>query len=140
MTERKYIEQVDIPKDVELGLKERTVEQQAKEDNYIARKRREAGGESNQSRSASRKARRKRVLKKMDEGKYMKTNSLEALEEADANGELNSMQAFERIGPDSTSMNGPVTMARAMRGEIPVRGANGEQPYYMKPEGSSSVS
>lgn len=69
----------------------------------------------------------------------MKTNSLEALEEADANGELNSMQPFERIGPDSTSMDGPVTMARAMRGEIPVRGSNPNQPYYMTPEPKKQV-
>lgn len=64
----------------------------------------------------------------------MKTASLEALEEADANGELNSMQAFERIGPDSTSMDGPVTKARAMRGEIPMRGTNPNQPYRMDPQ------
>jgi hypothetical protein len=76
----------------------------------------------------------------MDEGKYMKTTSLEALEEADANNELNSMGAFERIGPDSTSMDGPVTHARAMRGEIPVRGSDPNQPYYMpyKPFGGES--
>lgn len=70
----------------------------------------------------------------MDEGKYMKTNSLEALEEADANGDMQQMRAFERIGPDSTSMDGPVTHARAMRGEIPVRGSNPNQPYYMTPQ------
>jgi len=59
----------------------------------------------------------------------MKTNSLEALEEADANGELDQMGMFERIGPDSTSMDGPVTHARAMRGEIPMRGTAPDQPY-----------
>lgn len=64
----------------------------------------------------------------------MKTNSLEALEEADARGELDSMGMFERIGPDSTSMDGPVTYARAMRGEIPMRGTNPNQPYQMEPE------
>ena len=63
----------------------------------------------------------------------MNTNSLTALEEADANGELKEMQTFERIGPDSTSMDGPVTMARAMRGEIPMRGTNARQPYYNVP-------
>ncbi|KAF2404911.1 hypothetical protein EJ06DRAFT_525478 [Trichodelitschia bisporula] len=41
------------------------------------------------------------------------------------------MGMFERIGPDSTSMDGPVTHARAMRGEIPVRGSDPNQPYYM---------
>ena len=33
------------------------------------------------------------------------------------------MQPFERIKPPSQSMDGPVTYARAMRGEIPMRGA-----------------
>lgn len=74
----------------------------------------------------------------MESGKYMKTNSLEALEEADANGESNSMQAFERIGPDSTSMDGPVTRARAERGEIPMRGTDPKQPYY-KPNKDDKV-
>ena len=31
------------------------------------------------------------------------------------------MQPFEHIGPDSTSMDGPVTYARAQRGEVPMR-------------------
>ena len=37
------------------------------------------------------------------------------------------MQPFERIGPDETSMDGPVSYARAQRGEIPMRGGSGEQ-------------
>lgn len=118
-------------------LKQRTVEQQGKQDNMIKQEKRLAGGESNRSRSASRRDRRKRIKKGMEDGKYMKTTSLEALEEADANGELSQMQPFERIGPDSTSMDGPVTHARAMRGEIPVRGKNGQAPYYMKPQKES---
>jgi len=68
----------------------------------------------------------------------MKTSSLEALEEADASGELNQMQMFERIGPDSTSMDGPVTKARAMRGEIPMRGTDPNQPYKMEPQKNDS--
>jgi len=44
-------------------------------------------------------------------------------QEADALG----MQPFEWIGPDSTSMSGPVTYARAMRGEIPMRPGNPNQ-------------
>ncbi|KAF2005311.1 hypothetical protein P154DRAFT_518826 [Amniculicola lignicola CBS 123094] len=113
---------------------ERTTMQQEK---AIAAKKlakREAGLQSARSRSSSRRARRQRIMKGMEDGKYMKTTSLEALEEADASGELNSMQAFERIGPDSTSMDGPVTKARAMRGEIPMRGSDPNQPMYMKPE------
>ncbi len=38
------------------------------------------------------------------------------------------MQPFERIKPPSESMNGPVTYARAMRGEIPMRGKAPSQP------------
>jgi len=38
------------------------------------------------------------------------------------------MQPFERIKPASESMDGPVTFARAMRGEIPMRGAPPSQP------------
>lgn len=109
----------------------RTVMQQQKLENLKKLQKREAGLQSNRSRSASRRARRQRILKGLEEGKYMKTASLEALEEADATGELNSMQAFERIGPDSTSMDGPVTKARAMRGEIPMRGTDPNQPYRM---------
>ena len=38
------------------------------------------------------------------------------------------MQPFERIKPPSESMNGPVTYARAMRGEIPMRGKAPSMP------------
>lgn len=110
--------------------KQRTYEQQEKQDKLIKLERREAGEDSYRSRSASRRARRKRIRQGLDDGKYMKTNPLEALEEADANGDLDEMRPFERIGPDSTSMNGPVTLARALRGEIPMRGANPKQPYW----------
>ncbi|KAF2829836.1 hypothetical protein CC86DRAFT_175641 [Ophiobolus disseminans] len=85
---------------------------------------REAGLQSARSRSSSRRARRSRLEKDLKDGKYMHTTSLEVLEEADANGDLQKMGMFERIGPDSTSMDGPVTHARAMRGEIPMRGTH----------------
>ncbi|OJD35941.1 integral membrane [Diplodia corticola] len=112
----------------------RTVQQQEKMTNAMKQHKRETGQQSARSRSSSRRARRQRIQKAMDEGKYMKTNSLEALEEADANGELQEMQMFERIGPDSTSMDGPVTKARALRGEIPMRGTNPNQPYRLPPQ------
>ncbi|KAF2760511.1 hypothetical protein EJ05DRAFT_509042 [Pseudovirgaria hyperparasitica] len=112
----------------------RTVQRQKKQEEAVKKEQRDAGQETNRTRSASRRARRKRIQKGIDEGKYMKTSSLEALEEADANGELSTMQAFERIGPDSTSMDGPVTKARALRGEIPMRGTNPDQPYRMDPQ------
>ncbi|KAK5120257.1 hypothetical protein LTR85_006463 [Meristemomyces frigidus] len=137
MATRQYVEEPDIEKDSEAKpepTQQRTVQQQQKQDNLIAQKRREAGLESNRSRSSSRRDRRKRIKKDMQDGKYMHTNSLEALEEADANQEMHTMRPFERIGPDSTSMDGPVTMARAERGEIPVRGTNGGQPYYLTPK------
>jgi len=40
-----------------------------------------------------------------------------------ATADTTEMQPFERIKPPSQSMTGPVTYARAMRGEIPMRGA-----------------
>ncbi|KAF2116907.1 hypothetical protein BDV96DRAFT_491080 [Lophiotrema nucula] len=116
------------------GVHERTVMQQEKAENATKQQKREQGLQSARSRSQSRRARRQRIQKGIEENKYMKTNSLEALEEADANGELQEMGMFERIGPDSTSMDGPVTQARAMRGEIPMRGSNPNQPYRMEPE------
>jgi hypothetical protein len=113
---------------------ERTTMQQEKAILKKKQDKREAGLQSARSRSSSRRARRQRIQKGIEEGKYMKTASLEALEEADANNELNQMGMFERIGPDSTSMDGPVTHARAMRGEIPMRGTDPNQPYRMEPE------
>ena len=117
----------------------RTVEQQQKADLALKKEKREKGEQSNRSRSASRRDRRKRIQKDQRDGKYMHTNSLEALEEADANDSLKAMQPFERIGPDSTSMDGPVTMARAMRGEIPMRGSDPNQPYYMPQQEQKGV-
>ncbi|KAI6855119.1 hypothetical protein KC338_g8985 [Hortaea werneckii] len=138
---RDLVEQARPQEDAEADpepVKQRTVEQQKKQDNIVAQNRRLNGEETNQSRSQSRRARRKRIQKMQDDGKFMKTNSLPALEEADANQELKAMGPFERIGPDSTSMDGPVTMARAERGEIPVRGTHPGQPYYMKPKQEAS--
>jgi len=117
---------------------ERTTMQQEKAILAKKQQKREDGLQSARSRSQSRRDRRRRIQQGVEEGKYMKTTSLEALEEADANNELNQMQMFERIGPDSTSMDGPVTHARAMRGEIPMRGTDPNQPYRMKPEPKKS--
>lgn len=117
---------------------ERTTMQQQKAVNAKKQAKREAGEQTARSRSSSRRARRQRIQKGVEDGKYMKTTSLEALEEADANGELNQMGMFERIGPDSTSMDGPVTHARAMRGEIPMRGTDPNQPYRMEAEKQKS--
>ena len=46
---------------------------------------------------------------------------------AESASNYGAMQPFERIGPPETSMDGPVTYARAQRGEIPMRGADGSQ-------------
>jgi len=132
-------EQQVAKKQVQSGQQEekqsfRTTMQQQKYENAMKLQKREAGLQSNRSRSASRRARRKRIQEAIENGKYMKTASLEALEEADANGELQQMGFFERIGPDSTSMDGPVTRARAERGEIPMRGTDPNQPYRMEPQ------
>src|SRR2546423_5972062 len=43
--------------------------------------------------------------------------------------DVTEMQPFERIKPLSQSMDGPVTYARAQRGEIPMRG--GGQPQHL---------
>jgi hypothetical protein len=116
---------------------ERSTMAQQKAINKKKQDKREAGLQSARSRSSSRRARRSRLEKELKDGKYMHTTSLEVLEEADANGDLDKMGMFERIGPDSTSMDGPVTHARAMRGEIPMRGTNpNEQDVQGKGTGS----
>ena len=142
MSNREYTEQPPpLDQKTEDGelIKPRTQQQQDKQDALVKQQQREAGEQSNRSRSQSRRDRRKRIRQHLDDGKYMKTNSLEALEEADAAGEATAMQPFERIGPDSTSMDGPVTMARAERGEIPLRGSNPNQPVYAKPKPEEDV-
>jgi hypothetical protein len=116
---------------------ERSTMAQQKAINKKKQDKREAGLQSARSRSSSRRARRSRLEKELKDGKYMHTTSLEVLEEADANGDLSKMGMFERIGPDSTSMDGPVTHARAMRGEIPMRGTNPNEPDVQQ-KGSGS--
>jgi len=117
---------------------ERSTLAQQKAVNKKKQDKREAGLQTARSRSSSRRARRQRLEKDLKDGKYMHTTSLETLEEADANGDLQKMGMFERIGPDSTSMDGPVTHARAMRGEIPMRGTHPDEPKYMEKQGKSS--
>lgn len=117
---------------------ERSTMAQQKAINRKKQEKREAGLQSARSRSSSRRARRQRLEKDLRDGKYMHTTSLEVLEEADANGDLQKMGMFERIGPDSTSMDGPVTYARAQRGEIPMRGTNPNEPFIMEKKGSGS--
>lgn len=51
--------------------------------------------------------------------------------------DMQTMQPFEWIGKDDTSMNGPVTYAKAMRGEIPPRPGNPNQQLATGPGGAS---
>ena len=95
------------------------------------------------SRSQSRRRRRqnqrqRQAVSKAESGEA-NAESMTALqeEEEDAQPKLNNpapqdvteMQPFERIKPASESMDGPVTYARAQRGEIPMRG--GGQPQNL---------
>ncbi|KAI4281584.1 MAG: hypothetical protein L6R35_005612 [Caloplaca aegaea] len=50
------------------------------------------------------------------------------------------MQPFNHIGPDETSMDGPVTYARAQRGEIPKRPGNPNQELKTGPKGGGDGS
>lgn len=62
----------------------------------------------------------------------------EASSDLPAQSQPGAMQPFEWIGPDSTSMDGPVTYARAMRGEIPMRPGNPEQKLKTAEKGGES--
>ena len=76
------------------------------------------------SRSPSRRSRRR----KQASAQKPQQQQPPTIEEQDSDDEDDkAMQPFERIGPASTSMNGPVTYARAQRGEIPMRDGNAKQ-------------
>ncbi|KAL9638283.1 MAG: hypothetical protein Q9164_001641 [Protoblastenia rupestris] len=70
----------------------------------------------------------------------LQETSAEELSDNDDNepqAQAGAMQPFEYIGPDSTSMDGPVTYARAQRGEIPMRPGNpGQALATGNPEGA----
>lgn len=85
------------------------------------------------SRSQSRRARRRKQQKGGQQKKPMP--AVEENQEPEDPGE--TMQPFEMIGPDETSMNGPVTYAKAQRGEIPKRPGNPEQQLATGPKGDS---
>ena len=105
------------------------------------------------SRSQSRRARRRKqqqsqtpLQKQKQKQKEMlpvhEAESEEEVEEEEnaAQAQAGAMQPFQHIGPDSTSMDGPVTYARAQRGEIPMRPGNPRQslktgnPNFPAPE------
>jgi hypothetical protein len=101
------------------------------------------------SRSQSRRRRRqnqrqRQAASKAEAGGGANAKSMAAVQEEDnddddvepqpllynpAPQDTTEMQPFERIKPPSQSMNGPVTYARAQRGEIPMRG--GGQPQNL---------
>ena len=64
-----------------------------------------------------------------------------AVEEQEEAAEAGAMAPFDRIGPDETSMDGPVTYARAQRGEIPMRqGTNDGKGLQTGKKGESGES
>lgn len=102
------------------------------------------------SRSQSRRARRRKTNQQQSsQAQAQSKQSLPAVDEesqqqqqeasSSANAE-NTMQPFEFIGPDSTSMDGPVTYARAQRGEIPMRPGNPNQQLKTGPQGGKEES
>ncbi|KAI9706354.1 MAG: hypothetical protein M1836_003359 [Candelina mexicana] len=83
------------------------------------------------SRSASRRRRRQKAQKSQ--------NPMPALEESQSENAGKEMQAFDRIGGPETSMNGPITKARADRGEIPQRRGEGKgEGLQTKEQGGDS--
>lgn len=91
---------------------------------------------TNQQQSSQAQAQSKQSLPAVDEESQQQQQQ-EASASADAE---NSMQPFEFIGPDSTSMDGPVTYARAQRGEIPKRPGNPNQQLKTGPQGGKEES
>lgn len=93
------------------------------------------------SRSQSRRNRRQRQKQQQQQ----QPNPMPAVQEnqqaeAQATPEqmaMQTMQPFEYIGKDETSMNGPVTYAKAQRGEIPPRPGNPNQQLKTGPDGGS---
>lgn len=84
------------------------------------------------SRSQSRRARRR---KQQQNQKRDQKQPLPAVEESQQEAQASAMQPFNYIGPDETSMDGPVTYARAQRGEIPMREGNPNQQLKTGPKG-----
>jgi hypothetical protein len=92
-----------------------------------------------QSRRRRRQNQRQRQAAANAEGGGANADSMNAVQEegVEPQAYLNNpatqytteMQPFEHIKPSSQSMDGPVTFARAQRGEIPMRG--GAQPQNL---------
>ncbi|KAL8781760.1 MAG: hypothetical protein Q9213_005869 [Squamulea squamosa] len=88
------------------------------------------------SRSQSRRARRRKNQQSQQKQQQQKQKQpLQSVEEQEGEAEAGAMQPFNYIGPDETSMDGPVTYARAQRGEIPKRPGNPNQELKTGPKG-----
>ena len=91
------------------------------------------------SRSQSRRSRRRKQAQKQPKSQQPPTIQEES-QASEAQAKSGAMQPFERIGPDETSMDGPVTYARAQRGEIPMRGGDPNQQLKTGPKGGGEKS
>lgn len=102
------------------------------------------------SRSQSRRSRRRKQQSQSQsqaQAQSQQNQQLPSLQEEEqqqqqatssSQAEAGAMQPFEHIGPPETSMDGPVTLARAQRGEIPMRGGNPNQQLKTGPQGGNS--
>lgn len=86
------------------------------------------------SRSQSRRSRRRKQAQKQQKPQQPPTIEEES-QPPKSQAQSGAMQPFERIGPDETSMDGPVTYARSQRGEIPMRGGDAGQQLKTGPQG-----
>ena len=110
-------------------------------------------GDGYRSRSQSRRRRRQnqrqRQAASKAEGGEGTLDSMTAVQEEDeglhtrlnnpATQDTTEMQPFEHIKPPSQSMDGPVTYARAQRGEIPMRGGGQPKNMPQKQDKSSDI-
>lgn len=83
------------------------------------------------SRSQSRRSRRRK--QQSQQKQQQQKQALPSVEEQEGEAQAGAMQPFNHIGPDETSMDGPVTYARAQRGEIPKRPGNPKQELKTGP-------
>lgn len=89
------------------------------------------------SRSQSRRARRRKSQQgqQSQQQPQKQKQALPSVSEDEDEAKAGAMQPFSRIGPAETSMDGPVTHARAQRGEIPKRAGNPNQELKTGPKG-----
>jgi hypothetical protein len=102
-----------------------------------------------QSRRRRRQNQRQRQAASKAEGGGGTADSMTAVQEEDeglhtrlnnpATQDTTEMQPFEHIKPPSQSMDGPVTYARAQRGEIPMRGGGQPENMPQKQDKSSDI-